>query len=63
MMTFGGVPILDLVLLVVLLGFGVEAYLTTRRTDEDKTDAGSTDNPVDALSKPASGSRPEHIDP
>jgi hypothetical protein len=29
-MTFIGVPILDWVLLLVLLGFGVEAYLTTR---------------------------------
>lgn len=30
MMTVAGVPILDWVLWVVLLGFGVEAYVTTR---------------------------------
>ncbi len=29
-MTFGGVPILDWVILAVLLGLGVEAYITTR---------------------------------
>lgn len=29
-MTFAGVPILDWVLLLVLIGFGVEAYVTTR---------------------------------
>jgi hypothetical protein len=28
--TFIGVPILDWVLLAVLLGFGIEAYITTR---------------------------------
>lgn len=39
MMTFLGVPILDWVLLVVLLGFGVEAWMTCRTTDDDKKDA------------------------
>lgn len=35
-MVFLGVPILDWVLLVVLLGLGVEAWLTCRVTDDDK---------------------------
>ena len=29
-MTFAGVPVLDWVLFVVLIGFGIEAYATTR---------------------------------
>lgn len=39
MMTFLGVPILDWVLLVVLLGFGVEAWMTCRTTEDDKKDS------------------------
>lgn len=35
-MTFAGVPILDWVLLIVLLGFGLEAYLTTRPSARSK---------------------------
>ena len=38
-MTFAGVPVLDWVLLVVLLGFGVEAYLTTRPTGTKDQDS------------------------
>lgn len=29
-MTFGGVPLLDWLLLAVMIGFGIEAYVTTR---------------------------------
>jgi len=35
-MTYFGVPILDWVLLVVLIGLGIEAYITTR-TPKDQT--------------------------
>ncbi len=35
-MTFGGVPIFDWVILVVLIGFGIEAYVTTRDKGDDK---------------------------
>ena len=37
-MTFLGVPIFDWVLLVVVLGLGVEAWITCRVTDDDKAD-------------------------
>lgn len=35
-MTYFGVPILDWVLLLVLIGLGIEAYITTR-TPKDKS--------------------------
>ncbi len=43
MMTFQGVPILDLVLLVTLLGFGVEAYVTTRSSKKDPSEGVDSD--------------------
>lgn len=52
-MTFVGVPILDWVLLVVLIGFGVEAYITTRHKDDgDKAADRGADDPEAAASSP-----------
>lgn len=51
MMTFLGVPILDWVLLVVLLGFGVEAWLTCRTSDDESGDSSA---PAPATERPDS---------
>lgn len=37
-MIFLGVPIFDWVILVVVLGLGVEAWITCRVTDDDRAD-------------------------
>lgn len=56
-MVFLGVPIFDWVLLLVLLGFGVEAYMTCRTRDDDEqapksTAEGETPDTPDAPAKP-----------
>jgi hypothetical protein len=42
-MTFLGVPIFDWVLLVVVLGFGIEAWITCRDKGEDSKPGSASD--------------------
>lgn len=59
-MTFLGVPIFDWVLLVVLLGFGVEAWMTCRDKGEDPKPKSPEDDPMPSPSDGAAGASAEN---
>lgn len=61
-MTFLGVPIFEWVLLVVVLGFGVEAWITCRDKGEDAKAKSDTEN-VQATTPLTHGSTPSGIPP
>jgi hypothetical protein len=53
-MTYFGVPILDWVLLVVLIGLGIEAYITTRSPNDKDAKPSASEKSRESKSEVAS---------